>query len=183
MHSELVGRAWVAKNWGRRGWRDQAPRPPTDTPLGQARGRWGGRSLQLLVEPSPGVHWALAVGPVGRVRAAGWLTLISSWPPGSRQPQEQREDCASFWACSLPAAALPGPRGRASGRRLARAQGAQAPRSLPQAKQPAIPSSGHCPCRDISHDVSVGLSMPSPGQILPVTRPWLMAVQPQPLCA
>lgn len=64
--------------------------------------------------------WAGPWRPRALARGLRWVRLlagvppppISSWPAGSRRPQEQRVDCALLWACSPPSAAPDGPRGR-----------------------------------------------------------------------
>lgn len=170
----------------------QAPRPPVDTPLCWARGWWGRQPLQLLCGAQPWRPLGLAAGPAGRVRAAGWLSLISSWPTGSSSRRNKGRivprsgpapwpghcPCRALWAMFMfggkaPPASLQGLRER--GPQLQ----AWEPRSLAQAELARHPLQwppyhrGHQPgC------LPGALPVPSPTQTLSVARPGLMAASP-----
>ena len=134
------------------------PWPSTGRRAGLSGGRagWGcGLSVHTAQPcqrpprgPSPGpLHSSAGPARCPRglaVRAAGWRSLISSWPAGSGRPREQRVDCASFWACSPPGRCPRGALGvmfvfvakRESSGQAARAQRTNGLRYQPQAQEP-----------------------------------------------
>lgn len=177
---------------------------PSQTPLcaGPEGGEAGSRPLPGAAPPT--LRWALPWRPPASGRRACragegcWLALPHFLLARRlQQPQEQRVDCASFWARSLAGPLpLPGPVGSAHvcsygssslrGPSEQRAVGTSyRPGSLGVCPGPSSPVATARPPHIQGHQP--GCSRPCPPHAFPYADPsgrqaWLMAVQPRPPC-